>query len=75
MAITDKFQDPLLTTEEFAEYALIHPVTAIKMRTAGTGPEYIRTGSGRGQGVRYRKSAVEKWLRSRTVKPSRWKSA
>ena len=71
MAATLQIQDPLLTTEEFAAFVRIHPKHAVKMRRDGTGPEFVRTGTGVGAAVRYRASAVEKWLRGRTVKPAR----
>ena len=70
MAATLTIEDPLLTTEEFAAFVRIHPKHAAKMRRNGTGPAFVRTGTGTCAAVRYRASAIDKWLRSRTVRPS-----
>jgi len=56
--------DPLLTRPQLAE-ALDCTVQHLEnMATRGEGPEFIKIG----RLVRYRKSAVEKWLDSRTVR-------
>ena len=77
MAATLKILDPLLTTEEFAEYAKITEKHAIALRRAGKGPEYIRCEGTRGDRaqIRYRASKIEKWLSRGTVRPTRGKSA
>lgn len=37
-------------------------------RWMGTGPDYIKTSPGRSGRIRYKRSAVERWLNERTVK-------
>jgi hypothetical protein len=33
----------------------------------GEGPDYIKTGAGRNGRIKYRRSAIEKWLKAQTV--------
>jgi predicted DNA-binding transcriptional regulator AlpA len=59
-------KDPLLKTPEAANYLICHPVSLRRLRSEGKGPEYIRVSS---RSVLYRKSALDEWLESKTVKP------
>ena len=36
-------------------------------RWTGTGPDYIKTSAGRSGRIKYKRSAIEKWLDERTV--------
>lgn len=59
--------DPLLTPKQvFAEYG-IAPQTLSNYRWAGTGPDFIKQTPGKGGRIKYRRSAIEKWLNERTV--------
>ena len=58
--------DPLYGTTKAAEYTTFHPVTLRRLRAEGKGPEFIKVSSRK---VLYRKSALDRWLRSKTVKP------
>lgn len=57
--------DPLLTTEQAANYLDVRPQTLVLWRQNDTHPDllYIKIG----RNVRYRQSALDKWLESRTV--------
>jgi hypothetical protein len=48
----------LATTAEAAAYLRRHPGTLRNWRSEGTGPKF----TGRGHGVRYRWSDIEKWI-------------
>ena len=54
-------QEKLLTTKEVADYLDIAISTLMQYRVNGTGPIYIKLG----QLVRYRKSDVDTWLKTR----------
>jgi excisionase family DNA binding protein len=58
--------DPLFDTPEAAEYLDTEPTTLENWRcTKRYGIEFIKIG----RRVRYRKSALDAWLESRTVRP------
>ena len=60
--------DALLTTEQVAEM-LGMSTDAVRMkRYRGDGPAFIRLGH---SSIRYRASAVDAWLDTRTVAPDR----
>lgn len=58
------FGDRLLTPTELAERLGVSVGTLANMRWRGGGPPYIRMS---GRCVRYRPSAVEKWISEREV--------
>ncbi|QCX75451.1 Helix-turn-helix domain protein [Streptomyces sp. YIM 121038] len=60
--------DEILTPKQVAaEYGFaVH--TLKNWRWIGTGPDYIK-GPGRTGRIKYRRSAVERWLKSHTVTP------
>jgi excisionase family DNA binding protein len=58
--------DRMMTTAEAAEYLGVRPQTLSVWRSNKRYPiPFIKVG----QGVRYRKSDLDAWLESRTVKP------
>lgn len=60
---TTYFDDPLLETAKLVEMTGTTPQFWENLRTTGGGPEFIKVG----RLVRYRKSAVDRWLLARTV--------
>jgi excisionase family DNA binding protein len=59
--------DPLLTTIQAAEYLGVQPQTLAVWRSQKRyGIPYIRVGAY----IRYRQSALDQWLASRTVAPA-----
>jgi len=58
----------LLTTSELAQWLRLSPRTLEDMRFKGTGPKYIKQGTGRGKVV-YARSDVLAWLEAHTVDP------
>lgn len=62
--MTDKLMTP---KQVHAEYG-IAPQTLSNWRWMGIGPAYIKTTPGKGGRIRYRRSAIEKWLDTQTVK-------
>jgi predicted DNA-binding transcriptional regulator AlpA len=56
--------DKLLTTDQMAEQLGIHRTTAEAWRSKNIGPDWIKLGTGRRSPVRYRQSAVDKYLAS-----------
>lgn len=56
--------DPILSEKELAKWLATSCPTLQRHRSAGSGPPFIRLSARR---VGYRKSAVEKWLQSRTT--------
>ncbi|MBB1251757.1 helix-turn-helix domain-containing protein [Streptomyces sp. OF3] len=59
--------DELLSPKQVhADYGF-SPQTLANWRWAGIGPDYIKTSPGRGGRIRYRRSALEQWLRDQTV--------
>lgn len=59
--------DPLLNPTEAATYLGLAVHTLRVWRTRGEGPTYIKVGAA----VRYRRTDLDAWLDSRTVRPSR----
>jgi uncharacterized protein YjcR len=70
-------EDCLLTSRDVAEMLAVDPQTVRGWRSrnkrAGEGPEFIKLGSGPGARVRYRRSAVEKYLRNGAVRAKKHK--
>jgi hypothetical protein len=59
--------DELLTPRQVhAEYGF-SPQTMANYRWMGMGPDYIKTTPGKAGRIRYRRSAIEKWLDGQTV--------
>lgn len=59
--------DGLLTPRQVqAEYGF-SPQTMANYRWMGMGPDYIKTTPGKAGRIRYRRSAIEKWLDGQTV--------
>jgi predicted DNA-binding transcriptional regulator AlpA len=56
--------DPILSERELAKWLATSCPTLQRHRSNGSGPPFIRLSARR---VGYRKSAVEKWLQSRTT--------
>jgi hypothetical protein len=52
--------EPLMTTEDLADYLQKPIATLIAWRVRGQGPPAIRVG----RGLRYRPADVEEWLKS-----------
>lgn len=57
----------LLTPRHVHEQYGFSPQTLANWRWCGQGPAYIKTSSGRGGRIMYRKSAIETWLNAQTV--------
>lgn len=55
--------DEMLTRKQAAELLGIDPHTMACWRSRGTGPAMVKFGAGRSAGVRYRRSAIEAWIR------------
>lgn len=55
--------DPLLTTEDLAEYVKVPVATVYQWNYRKTGPAPIRVG----RHLRFRKSAVDAWLTANTA--------
>jgi predicted DNA-binding transcriptional regulator AlpA len=56
--------DPILSEREYRAWLGISAPTAQRQRSEGSGPPFIRLSERR---VGYRRSAVERWLETRTV--------
>jgi predicted DNA-binding transcriptional regulator AlpA len=56
--------DPILTEEEYTAWLNLSAPTAQRQRSDGSGPPFIQLSERR---IGYRKSAVERWLESRTI--------
>jgi predicted DNA-binding transcriptional regulator AlpA len=50
--------DPLLNTEETAQYLNRHTKTLVNDRCNGNGPDYVRLG----RQIRYKKSALDEYI-------------
>ncbi|MFE7108367.1 helix-turn-helix domain-containing protein [Streptomyces sp. NPDC057575] len=59
--------DELLSPRQVEELYGFHVQTLANWRWTGRGPDYIKTGPGKGGRIRYKRSAIEKWLDERTV--------
>ncbi|MFP8882566.1 helix-turn-helix transcriptional regulator [Streptomyces mangrovi] len=60
--------DELLTPKQVhAEYGFSQQALA-NWRWTGTGPEFIKLSPGRGGRIKYRRSAIERWLNEQTVR-------
>lgn len=53
------------TREQAAVFLALQPQTLAAWTSRGEGPPYIKVG----RSVRYRKSDIEAWLESRTIRP------
>lgn len=60
--------DLLSPAQVCAEYPIFTTGVLADWRWRGDGPEYIKTSPGRAGRVFYRRSAIERWLDSRTVR-------
>jgi hypothetical protein len=58
--------DPLLITRDAATYLHLAARTLERMRVDGTGPTYFKAGPGLRARVLYRRSDLDRWLRSFT---------
>ncbi|MER5312909.1 helix-turn-helix domain-containing protein [Streptomyces sp. NPDC002773] len=56
----------LVPRQVHAEYGF-SPQTLANWRWTGAGPDYIKTTPGKGGRIKYRRSAIEAWLQTRTV--------
>jgi len=59
-----KTLDPILTEREYMDWLGISAPTAQRQRSEGSGPPFVQLSERR---IGYRRSAVEQWLRERTV--------
>ncbi|WEH16856.1 helix-turn-helix domain-containing protein [Streptomyces sp. VNUA24] len=62
-------KDLLLTPKQVRSVYGIAPQTLANYRWRGVGPDYVKTGPGKYARVRYRSSAIERWLKTQTVTP------
>ncbi len=60
---TPTFDDPILTTEQVAKEINVTKPFLEQLRSDGGGPEFIKVA----RLVRYRRSAIERWLSENTV--------
>jgi predicted DNA-binding transcriptional regulator AlpA len=56
-------RDELLTIDEVMEWTGLARQTLSNMRARGEGPASFKIGTARGNPIRYRRSAVEAWLK------------
>jgi predicted DNA-binding transcriptional regulator AlpA len=56
--------DPILTEEEYRAWVKLSAPTAQRQRSDGSGPPFVQLSERR---IGYRKSAVERWLETRTI--------
>ena len=63
LAIYSPHSESLDDQEEIAKFLLVAPKTMEAWRSRGGGPPYVRVG----RLIRYRKSSVVAWLKSREV--------
>jgi predicted DNA-binding transcriptional regulator AlpA len=56
--------DPILSDREYRAWVNVSAPTAQRQRSDGSGPPFIQLSERR---IGYRKSAVERWLESRTI--------
>jgi predicted DNA-binding transcriptional regulator AlpA len=56
--------DPILTDGEYRAWVNLSAPTAQRQRSDGSGPPFIQLSDRR---IGYRKSAVERWLETRTI--------
>ncbi|GAB2328454.1 DNA-binding protein [Streptomyces variabilis] len=62
----DEFLAPAQAVKEYP--VLGSTASLAERRWRGSGPDYIKTGEGRGGRVWYRRSAIEAWLEAQTVR-------
>ena len=55
----------LMTVKQVSELILESEANLARRRVEGTGPRFVKLGTGRQAKIRYRKSAVEEWIASR----------
>lgn len=66
-SVQKAIRDELLSPRQVgAEYGF-SVQTLANWRWTEQGPDYIKTSPGRGGRIRYKRSAIEKWLDERTV--------
>ena len=56
--------DPILSEQDYTAWLNLSAPTAQRQRSDGSGPPFIQLSERR---IGYRKSAVERWLASRTI--------
>lgn len=59
--------DPLLTPKQVHTEYGFSPQTLANWRWMGLGPDYIKQTPGKGGRIKYRRSAIEAWLKAQTV--------
>lgn len=57
--------DPWYTSPQAARYIGIQPGTLDTWRASGKGPEYVKLGQSKRSRIRYRKSALDRYLNDR----------
>jgi predicted DNA-binding transcriptional regulator AlpA len=57
---------PFLSTAQAASWLGVRPSTLRKWRCQGTGPRFLRLGSGRRSPAAYRMADLEAWLEARS---------
>jgi len=62
--MTTETFDPILSEREYRTWLGISAPTAQRQRTEGSGPPFVQLSRRR---IGYRKSAIERWLQTRTV--------
>ncbi len=67
-AIEKAKKDGLLSPRDVHTEYGFSPQTLANWRWTGRGPDYIKTSSGRGGRIKYRRSAIERWLQAQTVR-------
>lgn len=67
VAIEKAKRDELLSPKQVhADYGF-SPQTLANWRWTGSGPDYIKCSPGRGGRIKYRRSAIERWLDAQTI--------
>jgi len=70
-SITALDDDPIVKPAEFSELIGHSLRTLQRWRTTGEGPQYIKLG----KDVRYQRSAIQSWLRDRTIPHTKFTAA
>ncbi|WP_330330329.1 helix-turn-helix domain-containing protein [Streptomyces sp. NBC_00536] len=66
-AIKKAIRDELLSPRQVESEYGFSVQTLANWRWTEQGPDYIKTSPGRGGRIRYKRSAIERWLDERTV--------
>jgi hypothetical protein len=61
-------RDELLNPKQVHTEYGFSPQTLANWRWTGIGPDYIKQTPGKGGRIKYRRSAIEQWLRAQTVR-------